>query len=67
MTLNKDNEPINPKNGKKLKTKHSNVPAIIITTIIVGLLVVGGVMFASEKLSDYITNQFVVVSSVNLN
>lgn len=64
MTLNKDNEPIDPKSGKKLKANHSNVPAIIITTIIVGLLVVGGVMFASEKLSNYIVDNFVVVSNL---
>lgn len=69
MTYNKDNEPIDPKTNKPLVGKrHSNIPAYIIAGLITAILLAGGVMYASEKLSNFLTTEFQVeVVSVNLN
>lgn len=68
MTYNKDNEPINPKTNKPLVGKrHSNIPAYIIAGLITATLLVGGVMYASEKLSNFLTSEFTYgVTPVNL-
>lgn len=67
-TYNKKNELIDPKTEKPLATKrHSNIPAYLIATIIVGILITGGVMYASEKLSNFLTSEFSYgVTPVNL-
>lgn len=65
-TYNKNNELIDPKTEKPLATKkHSNIPAYLIAGVIGAMLLVAGVFYASEKLSDYIEDNFIVV--VNLN
>ncbi len=65
MITDKDNvplvKPVVPK-------KHSNIPAYIIAGLITATLLAGGVMYASEKLSNFLTTEFQVeVASVNLN
>jgi cytochrome b subunit of formate dehydrogenase len=56
---NKDNQPIDAKTDKVLKSgKYRNIPAYLITVIIIMISITGGVMFASEKLADYLITEF---------
>ena len=64
MITDKDNVPlIKPVVPKK----HSNIPAYIIAGLITAVLLAGGVMYASEKLSSFLTSEFTYgVAPVNL-
>ncbi len=64
MITDKDNvplvKPVVPK-------KHSNIPAYIVAGLITLTLLAGGVMYASEKLSNFLTSEFTYgVTPVNL-